>query len=134
MDEARDTVVAFVKKFYPLPTHSGELSREHVLLTTGVTAAAYSILTLSIHEKEDVVLSPLPVYAVYEHQTAILGGTFDGIVTQQERRWKPTIEDMEKAFQKHTKKESKAEDRAEEEEEGGQGESKSSDAFSADPT
>ena len=104
----RSIAAEFVRRYYPLPDHLSEpLDADHVLITTGAAQAVYNCLALSVGEKkEDVVLSPLPAYGLYLHQTNILGGTFDPVITHAVNDFKPTIEDLEAAFKKHTTTES----------------------------
>jgi aminotransferase len=100
----RATAAEFVRKYYPLPEHAGAeaLDQDHVLITTGAAQAVYNCLALVVGSKEDVVLSPLPAYGLYLHQTNILGGTFDVVHTAADNAFKPTIVQLEAAFTKHT--------------------------------
>jgi aspartate/methionine/tyrosine aminotransferase len=102
----RSVAAEFVKAYYPLPAHAEPLDADHVLITTGAAQSVYNCLALSVGGPSDVVLSPLPAYGLYLHQTNILNGTFDTIETSMENDFKPTIENLEAAFKKHTKTES----------------------------
>lgn len=100
----RATAADFVRQYYPMPTYPNAepLDADHVLITTGAAQAVYNCLALGVGGKEDVVLSPLPAYGLYLHQTNILGGTFDSVSTCASNAFKPTVDELEAAFRKHT--------------------------------
>jgi len=102
LESVRETAAAFVRAHYKLPAHAPAINAGNVIITAGAAQAVYNCLALSVGCKDDVVLSPLPAYALYEHQTNVLNGTFDVIETRGENTFKPTVADLEAAFAKHT--------------------------------
>lgn len=98
----RETAAKFVSTNYTFPAHVAPLSAANVMITAGAAQSVYNCLALSVGCKDDVVLSPLPAYGLYLHQTSILGGTFDAIQTSSASQFKPTVSDLAAAFDKHT--------------------------------
>jgi len=106
MTEVRETAAKFINQFYELPAHAAPVSASNVVITAGAAQSVYNTLALSVGCADDVVLSPLPAYGLYLHQTNILGGTFDAIPTEAAQDFKPTIAQLQAAFDKHTVTES----------------------------
>ncbi len=63
--------------------------------------AIYNVLALSIESKQDIVLSPLPAYGLYKHQTELLGGTFVPIPTRFENDFIPDVDVLRSLFEHH---------------------------------
>ena len=81
--KTRDAVADFVNWFYPMPAVPSDakseskaapfaFNRNHVIVTAGAIQAVYDVLALSIENKDDVVVSPLPAYGARENR-----GLFD---------------------------------------------------------
>ncbi len=60
------------------------------------------MLALSVDSKADVVVSPLPAYGLYKHQTELLGGTFAPIPTALENRFVPTADELRDTFKRYS--------------------------------
>lgn len=106
MMDVRETAAKFINQFYELPEHAAPVSASNVMITAGAAQSVYNTLALSVGCADDVVLSPLPAYGLYLHQTNVLGGTFDAIPTEAAQQFKPTIAQLQAAFDKHTVTES----------------------------
>jgi aspartate/methionine/tyrosine aminotransferase len=117
--DVRQTAASFINSQYfplasqpPLPssnttaTVDGDgdgfaFDANHIVITAGAAQAVYNALALSIESQDDVVLSPLPAYGLYKHQTEILGGTFDTIPSEACNSFIPSIANLEQAFDRY---------------------------------
>jgi aspartate/methionine/tyrosine aminotransferase len=91
----RQVASSFVNKFYGRDFYDSN----NVIITAGAVQSVYNVLALSVENKQDVVVSPLPAYGLYKHQTELLGGTFVPIHTRKENDFVPTVEDLRKIFE-----------------------------------
>jgi len=73
-------------------------SAENVLITAGGIQACFNTLGLVLEGEDDVVLSSLPAYSLYQSQATYFGATFDTIMTTREQGFKMTVGALEVAF------------------------------------
>lgn len=102
--KVRQTCSDFINTVYhPItfatPCH---FSPANILVTAGAVQAVYNVIALSVESKVDVVISPLPAYGLYKHQTELLGGTFETIKTNVGNNFVPSVEELRDMFDKHT--------------------------------
>ena len=73
--KVRDTAANFINFFYRTDTFATPIKfdRKNVIITAGAVQSVYNVLALSVENKNDVVISPLPAYGLYKHQTELLG-------------------------------------------------------------
>eukprot|EP00742_Colponemidia_sp_Colp-10_P003066 GILJ01003269.1.p1 GENE.GILJ01003269.1~~GILJ01003269.1.p1 ORF type:complete len:459 (+),score=70.43 GILJ01003269.1:198-1379(+) len=102
----RDTAAEFINRFYRTDQMETPhtFDRSNVILTSGAVQAVYNVLALSIEGSSDVVVSPLPAYGLYKHQTELLGGTFVGIPTTSENNFVPTTAELRSFFDRYITK------------------------------
>eukprot|EP01119_Soliformovum_irregulare_P018671 TRINITY_DN5773_c0_g1_i1.p1 TRINITY_DN5773_c0_g1~~TRINITY_DN5773_c0_g1_i1.p1 ORF type:complete len:436 (-),score=76.20 TRINITY_DN5773_c0_g1_i1:16-1323(-) len=99
--QVRETCASFITQFYSIP-HGITLSANNIIVTNGATQAIFDILSLSIGEKSDVVISPSPAYPLYRYQTEMLGGTFVAIQTSASENFVPSIADLRAMFDQYS--------------------------------
>jgi aspartate/methionine/tyrosine aminotransferase len=73
--KVRSTAAQFIKRFYRTKNFATKpsIKADNIIITAGAVQAVYNVLALSIESTEDVVVSPLPAYGLYKHQTELLG-------------------------------------------------------------
>ena len=114
----RDVCAQFVNRFYA-PDKQFAFDRNNIIVTAGAIQAVYDVIALSIdskannvalpqivttslHVQDDVVVSPLPAYGLYKHQTELLGGEFYAIPTAPRNNFVPTLADLQATFDRYT--------------------------------
>ncbi len=104
MPDVRDICATFVNRMYHTESmvSSFAFGRNNVIITAGAVQAVYNVLALSIDGIDDVVISPIPAYGLYQHQTGLLGGRFDVIPSSLENRFIPTAPELRAIFSRHT--------------------------------
>ena len=100
----REIVAKFINLFYQTSSCFTPFTAEskHIVITAGAVQAVYNTLALSIEDKDDVIVTTLPAYGLYKHQTELLGGTFYAMETEKENNFVPTIKNLQTVFEKFT--------------------------------
>jgi aspartate/methionine/tyrosine aminotransferase len=102
--ETRKVAADFINHFYQMKNKMRvpfQFNASHIIITAGAVQSVYNVLALSIENRNDIVLSPLPAYGLYRHQTELLGGTFVAIETNIHNKFVPTVKDLRDAFERH---------------------------------
>lgn len=96
-EATRQSAASFVNSFY----FKGDslFGVDQVIICAGAIQAVYNCLALSIESRDDIVVTTLPAYGLYQHQTEILGGTFKTISPANSPQSSvPTLSDLRVAF------------------------------------
>ena len=96
----RQTAAAFVNQFYSNASIGVDMKFDaaNVMVTAGAIQAISNVLSLTIDCADDVVVTTLPAYGLYTHQTQMLGGTFAAMPTSAATGFAPTARELDAFF------------------------------------
>jgi aspartate/methionine/tyrosine aminotransferase len=96
----RQTAAEFVNQFYSSPSIGVDLKFDatNVMVTAGAIQAISNVLSMTIDCADDVVVTTLPAYGLYTHQTQLLGGTFAAMPTSAATGFAPTARELDAFF------------------------------------
>jgi hypothetical protein len=96
----RQTAAAFVNQFYSNANIGVDMKFDaaNVMVTAGAIQAISNVLSLTIDCADDVVVTTLPAYGLYTHQTQMLGGTFAAMPTSAAAGFAPTARELDAFF------------------------------------
>lgn len=100
----RDVAAEFVNHMYfgKGNTNADKMTfdAENVIITAGGIQACFDTLALVLESEEDVILSTLPAYSLYQSQATYFGATFDTVKTSRDNGFKLTVKELRVAFAK----------------------------------
>jgi aspartate/methionine/tyrosine aminotransferase len=98
MLSVRQTCASFVNQFYSNDTVKMHFDASNIVVTAGAIQAICNVLSMTVDCADDVVMTTLPAYGLYIHQTRMLGGTFAALPTNAASGFVPTAADVRSFF------------------------------------
>jgi len=98
IESVRKTCAAFVNSMYGL---ADAFSAENVIVTAGGIQACHLAFGLVLEGPDDVVVSTVPAYPLYQLESAYFGATFAPIALSRDGGAVPSPEGLEAAFAQH---------------------------------
>lgn len=99
-EEVRGVCARFVNKIYFKSRREDFFSSDNIIVTAGGIQACHVCLGLVLETRQDVLLTSLPAYPLYQMEAAYYGATFSATEIENGRAT-PTPEALRRAFANH---------------------------------